>query len=147
MRYAKLLIAGLLTVGLSASAKADGDGLALAYLFGYGGFNNARVSSFAPSPPYFALHPPVYYGQRYTRPYGASPFAAWPQLQGNAAYAPSKHVERAVIIDNPHALPASATSTSSSVVANEPMRPLVIENPYFEAAESARQAKVQYTVK
>jgi hypothetical protein len=32
------------------------------------------------TPPYFALNPPVYYGARYARPYGLSPFAAPPML-------------------------------------------------------------------
>ncbi len=30
---------------------------------------------YLPVPPYYAVHPPVYYGQRYFRTYGESPFA------------------------------------------------------------------------
>jgi hypothetical protein len=49
---------------------------------GYGGFNAGYVYPYfyrvrsIPTPPYFALHPPVYYGPRLImRPYGNSPFA------------------------------------------------------------------------
>ncbi|QDU31516.1 hypothetical protein ETAA8_66750 [Anatilimnocola aggregata] len=54
--------------------------------YGYGGgwgYLGTRVG-FAPQPPYFAIHPPVYYSsQIIRRPYGTSPFA-WP-----ATYNPS----------------------------------------------------------
>jgi hypothetical protein len=44
---------------------------------GYGGYAYlAPRISFVPTPPYFALHPPVYYSaQIYRRPYGWSPYA------------------------------------------------------------------------
>ena len=38
------------------------------------------------TPPYFALNPPVYYGTRYARPYGVSPFAAPPMVDAPASY-------------------------------------------------------------
>ncbi|MEM6688481.1 MAG: hypothetical protein AAF664_03580 [Planctomycetota bacterium] len=37
-------------------------------------------------PPYFALHPPVYYGARYVRPYGLSPYASQSMLQPTPGY-------------------------------------------------------------
>lgn len=45
---------------------------------GYGwGYLGTRVG-FVPQPPYYAIHPPVYYSaQIMRRPYGASPYA-WP---------------------------------------------------------------------
>ena len=57
--------------------------------YGHGGFRRANRAVFGmwgrspsslynlghiPVPPYFALHPPVYYGQRVFRTYGESPF-------------------------------------------------------------------------
>jgi len=39
-----------------------------------------------PTPPYFAIFPPVYYGRRYERPYGDSPFASMSHLGGNPSY-------------------------------------------------------------
>jgi hypothetical protein len=48
--------------------------------YGYGGgwgYLGTRVG-FVPQPPYYAIHPPVYYSaQIIRRPYGTSPFA-WP---------------------------------------------------------------------
>lgn len=48
------------------------------YGAGYGwGYLGTRVG-FVPQPPYYAIHPPVYYSaQIMRRPYGASPYA-WP---------------------------------------------------------------------
>lgn len=44
-----------------------------------------RYSTSVRTPPHFALNPPVYYGSRYARPYGLSPFAAPPQFGARAA--------------------------------------------------------------
>jgi hypothetical protein len=142
MHIAKLLLPCLLLTAMAPQAKADcGDGLGLAYLFGFQNFNQVGQRSYNNNtPPYFALHPPVYYGQRYSRPYGVSPFAAWPQLQPNAAYAPQMHVDRSQTISNPHAVPVEGVSAPGVVVA-EPVQPLIIENPYYTGE------KVQYTAK
>ncbi len=131
MKLAKLLLPCLLVLACQSSVKAD-NGLGLAYLFGYGGFGGARMQSYTPAPPYFALHPPVYYGERYSRPYGASPFAAWPQLQANSAYAPQPHVSRAQVTANPYySYPTTATISHAEVV-QAPAAPLVIDNPYYQ---------------
>ena len=42
--------------------------------FGDGGFTNLYNQGFIPVPPYFALHPPVYYSAPVPRSYGYSPF-------------------------------------------------------------------------
>jgi len=57
-----------------------------------------------PAPPYFAIYPPVYYGKRYARPYGDSPFAAFPQLHASADYQPAPYgaTYRTRSIANPH---------------------------------------------
>ncbi|MDX1927020.1 MAG: hypothetical protein SFV81_10900 [Pirellulaceae bacterium] len=120
--------------------------------FGYGGFGgyyNYGIQPYVPAPPYFALHPPVYYGARYTRPYGDSPFAAPSQLQPTASYAPARHVERSLTVNNPYVimpmapatLPAPAPAVQPDPVpapVNAPapspvvVKPLVIDNPYFQ---------------
>ena len=142
MKLATLLLPCLLAIGMASTAKADGNDLGLAYLYGYGGFNNGRITSYVPAPPYFALHPPVYYGQRFTRPYGVSPFAAWPQLQSSAHYAPRPHVDRSLTIDNPYAAEVVAqTAATTAVVVSQPVEPLVIDNPFYV------EPKVQYTAK
>lgn len=138
MKLAKLLLPCLLVLACNTSAKAQ-DGLGLAYFYGYGGFGDSRIQSYTPAPPYFALHPPVYYGQRYTRPYGASPFAAWPQLQPNAGYAPRQHVNHA-------ATPAGCSGGCSGIVSVSPSlvraeaQPQVIENPFYQPEEAVYTA-------
>ncbi len=42
---------------------------------GFGSSGSLYGLGHIPVPPYFALHPPVYYGERYYRSYGESPFA------------------------------------------------------------------------
>ncbi len=154
MKFLKLVVPCLLLVALSVpSAKAqDGlGGLGFGYLYGYGvgGFNGYAVGQYNRNLPYFSLHPPVYYGKRYTRPYGVSPFATWPQVQSNAAYAPIAAARRVTphvgccpaIINNPH-MPAEtvpSTSADQEVVLKR-VEPLIIDNPYFQNSDS-----VQYT--
>lgn len=136
-KIAKVLLPCLLLVlAGQASVKAN-DGLAMAYLFGYGGYGGARMQTYVPAPPYFALHPPVYYGQRFTRPYGVSPFAAWPQLQPNADYASRPHVQRAQVLDNPYCIGDAVgvevvSASAQSITRNLPAEPLEIDNPYYQ---------------
>lgn len=152
MKFAKLLIpCVLILASVAPTAKAHDGGLGLSMLFGYQGFNQFGMNTTFASPPYFALHPPVYYGKRYTRPYGASPFAAWPQLQATPGYAPAPHVDRASTIMNPHChgctvpgavLPGNVISSGQGGIVNSTqiVEPLVIDNPYY-------QPNVQYTGK
>ncbi|MCU0710703.1 MAG: hypothetical protein MUC43_01495 [Pirellula sp.] len=95
-----LLAASLVYLGSAKTAEAQDP---FAFQFGYTlGYQNSfryRV----PTPPYFAVHPPVYYGKRYARPYGESPFASWPLLQPNPTYMPMPTAAHsAVSIANPH---------------------------------------------
>ena len=48
----------------------------------YGAFYGTTLSR----PPHFALNPPVYYGARYARPYGLSPFASPPLVTAGLEY-------------------------------------------------------------
>lgn len=59
--------------------------------FGYSGIPfypayGARFVTVPQTPPYFAANPPVYYGSRYARPYGISPFPAPPVVNAPAGY-------------------------------------------------------------
>lgn len=64
--------------------------------FGGGGFGfqpfgfyqpyGIQYRSSVPTPPYFSVNPPVYYGTRHFRPYGLSPFAAPPQVSASSNY-------------------------------------------------------------
>lgn len=113
----KSLVLGVIAAlaPLASVASAQDNGLGYAYLFGYGANNVSGIRSFVPAPPYFALHPPVYYGQRYTRPYGESPFAAWPQLRSPAGYQPRPAASYAqpVVINFAPAHPQAGSSIHS----------------------------------
>ena len=50
-----------------------GWGFGTSYFPAYRGANQNRI-------PYFALNPPVYYGEKVSRPYGISPFATPPAM-------------------------------------------------------------------
>ena len=145
MQLTKILLPCLLLVAVSASARAgDCGNLALAYLYGYNA--HVQTQSFGPAPPYFAIHPPVYYGQRYYRPYGASPYAAWPQLQANPDYAPragSQPTSGGMIITNPHFAESVVPAVVEKPVSNRVVEPLIIDNPYFQAQETQYTATKQ----
>ena len=88
-----------------------------------------------PLPPYFALHPPVYYGIRYTRPYGVSPFASAPQLQTpRQGYAAQPWQTETP--GNPPSRPAPLR-TPPGKTARTTDRARVIINPYFQPGEES----------
>lgn len=133
-----LLAASMMFLGATKTAEAQDP---FAFQFGYTlGYQNSfryRV----PAPPYFAVHPPVYYGKRYARPYGESPFASWPMLQPNPAYMPMPTAMHApaVSIANPHCeqqIPTISVgggepmADKSTTAPNKSSEAIVIINPY-----------------
>lgn len=151
MKLSKLVLVSMLVfLPASAASACDGGNLAMAYLFGYNNFNQRAGVFNNYTPPYFSLHPPVYYGERFYRPYGASPFAAWPQLQPNPAYAPKlgMGISGAAIIENPHChstVPGSSVVPQSGPeavpagvpdVVKKSKGPLIIDNPFYVEDES-----------
>jgi hypothetical protein len=88
-----LCLAGCGAFFTSGNTHANGPGG-----LGFGGINpafapfgfyqpyGAQYGTSLRTPPYFALNPPVYYGTRYARPYGVSPFASPPLVQAPAGY-------------------------------------------------------------
>ena len=147
--YLTAILCAIALVSSAGQASADcGGGFGYGG-FGYGGYGyyNYGIRPYVPAPPYFALHPPVYYGARYTRPYGDSPFASPSQLQPAAGYAPSRHVERSLTVSNPYvvlpmapasmpvpAMPTAPVPAPINTVAPSPVvvKPMVIDNPYFQ---------------
>ena len=86
---------------IAPSAHAQGP---YGFQYGYGqGYQNSFRNRL-PTPPYFAIYPPVYYGKRYERPYGDSPYAAFPQLQSTPDYhpVPKETPIRTSTVLNPH---------------------------------------------
>jgi len=102
--------------------------------YGYGwGFNQA--TNYVPSPPYYAIHPPVYYSSQITaRHYGASPFAWTPGMEpityvgeGGMASAPEPE-----IIENPYVTSKNTSKQASAV--EKVVEPLRMENPFAVTA-------------
>jgi hypothetical protein len=126
----------------------DPMGLGYGYLFGYGAMNTPGIRSFVPAPPYFALHPPVYYGKRYTRPYGDSPFASWPQLRSTPSYHMRPAAPHAQLLLNPLAPCCNQGGNAGEAItpvvqsmapqSAAQVQPLVIDNPYYQAAVAGR---------
>jgi hypothetical protein len=88
----RLMFASLLALAasicVSDTVQAQG-GSGVGYpFFPYGFYQpyGARYGSSISTPPYFALNPPVYYGARYARPYGSSPFASPPVVAAPGGY-------------------------------------------------------------
>lgn len=92
--FFSLCMAGLCGLFCTTTASAFGpSGFAGQGNFGYPfvpfGFYQPYGATYGSSlrtPPYFATNPPVYYGARYARPYGLSPFAAPPMMDAPADY-------------------------------------------------------------
>lgn len=108
---------------------------------GFGGFQpfgfyqpfGARFGSSIATPPYFATNPPVYYGARFARPYGMSPFAGPPIVTAPSSYQGRvqtsfqdtlPHRQPAVMHANPH-LSGSASFSQPPVA-----KGLVQTNPF-----------------
>jgi hypothetical protein len=101
--------------------------------FGPGGYNGCGSSLYSlgriPVPPYFALHPPVYYSGIRPTTYGSTPFAKRPSR-----------------VDFPvHELPGPAAKPTSSPVRSV-QAPKVVLNPFVNSSEDLdveKPAKVQ----
>jgi hypothetical protein len=84
-------LGGLVTGGVAGAQNPGGfagqSNLGYPFVpFGFYQPYGAQYGTTISTPPYFALNPPVYYGTRYARPYGLSPFAAPPMMDAPASY-------------------------------------------------------------
>lgn len=147
MRWIRLAVIAVLLIagsGLFSSPALAGDccngvwGQAFGLMNSYGSSGTMYGLGRVPVPPYYALHPPVYYGYRLARPYGYSPYAA------PAGVLPAEFVQAPKLIDNPFyvrgskdtesAAPAAETSQVTSV-------PGMIINPFFRPGAGEVVAK------
>ena len=83
-----------------------------------------------PSPPYFAIHPPVYYGPRIRMAYGHSPIARPPLTvvaMPRHREMPEAPRQTELIIRNPHVGDDSAESGQGTAATG----PQIVENPYY----------------
>jgi len=81
------------------------------------------------TPPYFSVHPPVYYSTRHARPYGMSPFAAPPMVQPAGNYRGRQAAEfTPKPLSNPYC-------SSSAVLSSEEGIPAVYSPSDFAVGE------------
>jgi hypothetical protein len=102
------------------------------YWGGYGGYGNGwgfgYPTNYVPAPPYFAVHPPVYYSSQITaRHYGASPFA-WQGGLSPITYVPQPEfsLSEPEMIENPFVGGAKAAAKQAAASAE----PLNVSNPF-----------------
>jgi len=86
-----------------------------------------------PVPPYFALHPPVYYSAPVPRTYGHSPYA-YP----GTFRTPEIEAATPAMIENPHAKTTKANISDKSVQAAPEIRSQMVMNPYVKQTVAAR---------
>jgi hypothetical protein len=108
---------------------------------GFGSSGNLYGLGYIPTPPYFAIHPPVYYGQRYFRTYGESPFArparAARPLNVSVQLIKNPFVESLPSV-LPEAPPVIEQETQKDQVAVKPVAQLIV-NPYYRAEDEVVQ--------
>ena len=131
----------LLMFGLHTSAQAQCAGSYGAQGFAYPGWLGYYGSPYSlgqiPVPPYFALHPPVYYSHPVARSYGYSPYAypgtvstpevVMPEMITNPYVAPGAEEE----VDAGEAVEQEAVTTASYQI---------IKNPYVQTGRQERLA-------
>ena len=140
------------------SYRGLGFGQFTGYGFGFGYSRNLYGVRSVPTPPYFALHPPVYYGQRVTMTYGDSPFARLPyqrpsasscrhhassarpgkMVHNNGNYGATK-MELSQVIRNPY---VSSETQLADANATEPVDPKVTINPYFRPPHKRSRTRI-----
>jgi hypothetical protein len=98
------------------------------------GLDRAYASGRIPTPPYFAIHPPVYYSYPVPRTYGYTPWAypsyvMTPEIKAPVAPA---------MFENPHVKPeTTSTPKKMKSASHKAAAPQVIDNPYVTNIRSA----------
>ena len=96
------------------------------YFYG-GGYSSPYASGRIPTPPYFAIHPPVYYSYPVPRSYGYSPFA-YPGIVATPEVIETTQSAAEVI--NPHVKPAAKETAEPNQGQTAQGGPQMIRNPY-----------------
>ena len=137
--FSKLILSFTAVVALGCVCPSAYAQNPYAFQFGYSlGYQNS-FQNHLPAPPYFSVYPPVYYGKRFERPYGDSPYASFPQLRSAPDYhpVPKETPVRSRTVMNPH-VEHSPSAKVQGVANGEPVavspprmgRTLEIINPY-----------------
>ncbi|MCH2117677.1 MAG: hypothetical protein MK161_08270 [Pirellulales bacterium] len=143
----RTLFVGMVSAALLGAMQSEGYSQKLAGhdhfsgTFGFGGLGGTSITTvfdlyrigLIPVPPYFALHPPVYYSYPVPRPYGYSPFAysgnvRTPEIMGE--------VMGPVTIRNPFVpnSPSTEADHQGQLTSFRQASPLIVLNPYVEQA-------------
>jgi hypothetical protein len=114
-----LLAAFAMAFGSPSAQAQDPFGFQFGYVLGYQNSFRNRL----PTPPYFSIYPPVYYGKRYERPYGDSPFASFPQLRSAPDYypVPKEAPFRSLSVINPYTQSESQSRPMGHAIQREPV--------------------------
>lgn len=143
MKKLSLALLVLLVAGsLEASSAVANDPAGYPFFpFGFYQPYGAAYRSSIPTPPYFATNPPVYYGTRYARPYGISPFAAPPVISAPAGY--QAHPAASFVSPPPMGQPVCnpyCQSPEEAGVAPVGTRGKVQQNPFVEQPEQVARS-------
>ena len=133
--FAATLIAVLAVIATPDKAQAqygNWGGSIVPYPYATGYFSSPYSLGQVPTPPYFALHPPVYYSRPVARSYGYSPY-----VYPGTTMTPEV-VEEIIgpeIIENPYCSPTSTGKPlkEDPSVKSASVRPTWIINPYVQA--------------
>lgn len=136
-----LAVAAAFCVGTSEKAEAQFPAPFGFQAYGFYQPYGIQYTSATPTPPYFALNPPVYYSTRYARPYGISPFASPPVVSAPGSY--KARLESNFYNGTPRSGPASSPRCNPCVHVSQaknfsPTSKLagkVKTNPFFEPTE------------
>ncbi|MGE0756013.1 MAG: hypothetical protein AB7F89_03360 [Pirellulaceae bacterium] len=139
-RFLSLSAVAILCAAMSPSLPAgDYYGGFYGHGFPWFGYGNQGPAAYAlgniPAPPYFALHPPVYYSHPVARPYGHSPFAC-PCGGHVQAPRPARRIVANPFIELKPAEPAKPAGQVAKV-------PVRIVNPFFEGTARSEVELVQ----
>jgi hypothetical protein len=120
----------------TASADCYGQGIGNCWfgnLNAYGASGTLYGSGYLFVPPYYAIHPPVYYSHQYYRPYGWTPFAQ-PSYISPAVLRPEPR-----LVVNPH---VKVKEVSKPQANDNTAKAEMIMNPYFVKSSTTGQGRL-----
>ncbi len=127
------------TVAGQASAQSPGYlyGVGLSYSNGCGSLGRGSSIQDGKRPPYFALHPPVYYSKIVPRPYGISPFAAPPGVT------PTEMIvtPEPVTISNPFYKREMTTPVDTNKKKQPSNKVTFISNPFLQMVKVSKEPR------
>jgi hypothetical protein len=94
---------------------------------GFGVSGSLYGLGYVPVPPYFALHPPVYYSYPVPRTYGYSPYA-YPRT----VMTPEYRAPQPLDVVNPYVKPTEEKEAATSASFQTASAPLMVINPFVD---------------